>query len=478
MLGPTPPQAFLRQHATARSSESDNADDYDRWHLLSLTEEVHIGRDPRCPIVVEAHQHRSVSRHHAVVRPVQITAIGGAAKSGRPSDPRQMRWEICDLDSVNGTYVNGERLWGCQPLNLGDRIQLGQSGPLFSFEYQDATDTGLAYASIPTSQANPPTPPPRSSQGLRQNPQADVTLTQLFPILSTGKDLAHKAYLIPGAITVLVVVSLFLTVGEPSRFNPLLAGYLGAAGYYFVYQLCGKHKPWWLLVGTGAFTLLLLTSPVLSLFTWFFREILPGQIPSANEQLPLPTLFTRMLLGAGLMEELLKALPVLGVMLLGYFATPSRQDELGVREPLDGILLGAASAVGFTLLETLGQYVPNVTHVNALDIGASEAQLAGLQLLIPRLLGSIAGHMAYSGYLGYFIGLSVMVPQHRWRILLVGYGTASLLHALWNVMGSYSAVLLTVVGVLSYAFLVAAILKARALSPTRSQNFATRFARR
>jgi RsiW-degrading membrane proteinase PrsW (M82 family) len=31
-----------------------------------------------------------------------------------------------------------------------------------------------------------------------------------------------------------------------------------------------------------------------------------------------------------------------------------------------------------------------------------------------------------------------------------------------------------VVGVLSYAFLVAAILKARALSPNRAQNFATR----
>jgi RsiW-degrading membrane proteinase PrsW (M82 family) len=35
--------------------------------------------------------------------------------------------------------------------------------------------------------------------------------------------------------------------------------------------------------------------------------------------------------------------------------------------------------------------------------------------------------------------------------------------------------LLVVVGVLSYAFLMAAILKARVLSPTRSQNFATRF---
>jgi len=53
-------------------------------------------------------------------------------------------------------------------------------------------------------------------------------------------------------------------------------------------------------------------------------------------------------------------------------------------------------------------------------------------LLIPRILGSAAGHMAYSGYLGYFIGLSALKPRKRWPILGVGYFSASALHALWN----------------------------------------------
>jgi RsiW-degrading membrane proteinase PrsW (M82 family) len=83
--------------------------------------------------------------------------------------------------------------------------------------------------------------------------------------------------------------------------------------------------------------------------------------------------------------------------------------------------------------------------------------------------------MAYSGYFGYFIGLSVLKPKQRWQILGIGYVCASTLHALWNAAGYVSPLLLAVVGVLSYAFLAAAILKARALSPTRSQNFATRF---
>jgi RsiW-degrading membrane proteinase PrsW (M82 family) len=99
----------------------------------------------------------------------------------------------------------------------------------------------------------------------------------------------------------------------------------------------------------------------------------------------------------------------------------------------------------------------------------------GLQLLIPRILGSVAGHMAYSGYLGYFVGLAVLKPLKGKQILSVGYLSASALHALWNATGSINAFFLVVVGVLSYAFLMAAILKARVLSPTRSKNFATRF---
>ena len=126
------------------------------------------------------------------------------------------------------------------------------------------------------------------------------------------------------------------------------------------------------------------------------------------------------------------------------------------------------------MIETLGQYVPSVVSMNQLQTNWELSQLLGLQLLIPRLLGMISGHMAYSGYFGYFIGLSVLRPQARWSILLVGYMTAAGLHALWNTMGSFSPALLAIVGMVSYGFLAAAIVKARFLSPNRHQNFATR----
>jgi RsiW-degrading membrane proteinase PrsW (M82 family) len=306
------------------------------------------------------------------------------------------------------------------------------------------------------------------------HPKPDsVTFTQLFPLASTGRDLTQKAFLVPGILTVVVVVLMFAAVDQPAAFNMLLAIYLASAALYFVYRLCGKPKPWWVLLACALLTSLILVGPILPLFITIFRDILPGSLPNEGEVVSFMSLLIRMFFGAGLMEELLKALPVLGAYFLGRLLHSPWRERIGVWEPLDGILLGTASAVGFTLLETLGQYVPGIIDVT-LQAGGN-GQLAGLQLLIPRILGSVVGHMAYSGYFGYFIGLSVLKPSKRWQILLIGYVCAAALHALWNSTGVVSGLLLAVVGVLSYAFLGAAILKARALSPTRSQNFATRF---
>jgi RsiW-degrading membrane proteinase PrsW (M82 family) len=275
---------------------------------------------------------------------------------------------------------------------------------------------------------------------------------------------------------VVFVVLMFATVGRPQANQVIVAIYIAFAAYYFVYQLCGKPKPWWVLIGAALCTILILFSPLLDLFIFVFRTVLPGNLPSPQESITFTELLVRMFFGAGLMEELLKALPVIGAYLIGIGLPSPWRERIGVWEPLDGILLGTASAVGFTLLETLGQYVPDITQNATQQVGLVAAgQLVGLQLLIPRILGSVAGHMAYSGYLGYFIGLAVLKPRMSWQILLVGYLSAAALHALWNATGSINALLLVVVGVLSYAFLMAAILKARALSPTRSQNFATRF---
>jgi pSer/pThr/pTyr-binding forkhead associated (FHA) protein len=57
-----------------------------------------------------------VSPHHAVVR---FNASHG--------------WMVCDWQSSDGTYLEGERVRRCRPLSDGDEIRLGLRGPVLVF---------------------------------------------------------------------------------------------------------------------------------------------------------------------------------------------------------------------------------------------------------------------------------------------------------------------------------------------------------
>ncbi len=435
-------------------------------YSLLTTGEMVMGRDPNsCQILLDSHVYTMVSRRHATIRP-------SLTPDGRTS------FLLCDLGSANGTYLNGQILQGCQELQNGDRITLGSNGPQFFFEYQ------YQYNPQPPV-GTPQSAPPKNTAAFNSSPPPpstndDTSLSQLIPLLSAPKDLTRKAYLIPGIITVVFVVLLFFVQGY--LYQILLGAYLSGATLYFIYQLCGKPKPWWVLIASTVTTIVVLVSPILNLFIFVFRGILPGSIPEDPSNLSFPELFIRFFFGAGLLEELLKALPIIGFYLIGKSLASPRRERIGVWEPLDGILLGAASAVGFTLFETLGQYVPGRIAEVAQEMGTEAGLGAGLQLLIPRILGEVAGHMAWSGWFGYCIGLSILKPRLASRILPIGYLSASGLHGLWNSsaglagsLGVFVLGLLVVVGGISYVLFVTAIIKARALSPTREQNFATRF---
>jgi RsiW-degrading membrane proteinase PrsW (M82 family) len=250
--------AFLR----LVSSKVEVSESASRYSLLPGKEMV-IGRDPICQIVLDAMIYRMVSRRHAVVRPLSLATNSGCS------------WVICDLNSANGTFLNGEHLKGCQELHLGDRISLGADGPQFIFEYEviaQKTIINVSKATVLSSINN---------QSLSSK-QDSVSFTQLFPIISTGKDLTRKAYLIPGILTVVFVVLMFASVGHPQANQVIVGSYIAFAAYYFVYQLCGKSKPWWVLIAAALSTMLILLSPLLDLFIKVFRDILPGTLDTTS----------------------------------------------------------------------------------------------------------------------------------------------------------------------------------------------------
>lgn len=353
---------------------------------------------------------------------------------------------------------------------------------------------------------------------------ATPTKSQLIPVLTKWQDIGRKSELAPIVVTIMTVLLLFLTMdGDVISYdyqfvegNKIYGGtiftswyliliclYLMLLSLYFIRRVAGKDKSWAALIGVGLFTGYLLflfqTEHDFSGMYDFFHGTLAGGEPTAKDA--LTETFIKHFLGTGFFEETFKALPLFVIAIAGSFMPQEMRAKFGIEEPLDGILLGAASGGGFAFWETIGQYISRellknwkissavYLHGVPANLGAIGAWLAklndkqyaiviaqgkqmmgwqpGLSLLIPRSLGEAFGHMAYAGCFGYFIGLAVMKPEQRWKILAIGLVSSSLLHALWDSL-TFNNVLLAIVAILSYTVLAAGILKAREISPNRA----------
>jgi len=353
----------------------------------------------------------------------------------------------------------------------------------------------------------------------------EATRSQLIPVITKWNELGKTAQLGPVIFCIVVFFGMatfgsLTTIEYPilsadgkywldprewiytSNFLIMLAVFLTMVSLYFIYRMIGKNKSWYILLGSAGFTAYYLwLFHVDHYFVWmyeFFHLHLAGGEPDNNA--PFIQLFIQHFLGTGFFEEIVKALPIFALVIAGSYMTPEMKSKIGVEEPLDGILIGAASGGGFAVMETLLQYVPQdlVNRWTTIALAfrgitgrqATEAALAamrfddlraliqlgsnvlgtapGIKSLIIRSIDESFGHMAYAGYFGYFIGLSVIKPEQRWKILMIGLVSASIPHALWDTVLSMDTVPLeAAIALLSYAVLAAAVLKAREISPNR-----------
>lgn len=86
-----------------------------RRFLLSQ-ERILVGRDPAADVRFDADSDRQVSARHAEIR------WHGDG------------WQLRDLNSTNGTFLNGTRVHGDAALRDGDRVTLGMDGPALVVE--------------------------------------------------------------------------------------------------------------------------------------------------------------------------------------------------------------------------------------------------------------------------------------------------------------------------------------------------------
>ena len=205
---------------------------------------------------------------------------------------------------------------------------------------------------------------------------------------------------------------------------------------------------------------------------WFFlfREILPTDPSDLTASSGFFRTFFVMLFGAGLMEELMKATPILigAIITLRMNRLPASQPPsalarfFAVRGPLDGVLMGIFAGGGFILIETAVQYVPNaVAGVFNQTENLNEGFGAGLLLLLPRTIDGITGHMGYAAVFGYFIGLGVLRRKQFVPLVLAGWLLTSAIHAMWNSVNSHT--LFYILSLLTALLAAGALLKARQL---------------
>ena len=78
-----------------------------------------------------------VSEHHAVVR-----------------HSRSQGWLVCEWQSSDGTFLEGQQVQQCRRLEDGDEIRLGLKGPVLRFELEPSGSPAAAVAT-PTARATP-----------------------------------------------------------------------------------------------------------------------------------------------------------------------------------------------------------------------------------------------------------------------------------------------------------------------------------
>jgi serine protease Do len=92
----------------------------DQFDLAGL-QEITLGRDPKSTVAYDVQRDDEVSRRHVVIR---------------IKNDKELYFRLADLNSSNGTMLNGERIGGEVELLPDDVVELGSGGPKFTFDVQ------------------------------------------------------------------------------------------------------------------------------------------------------------------------------------------------------------------------------------------------------------------------------------------------------------------------------------------------------
>lgn len=151
-----------------------------------------------------------VSEHHAVVR-----------------FSRRHGWLVCDWQSRDGTYLEGQRIQRCRPLGDGDEIQLGTQGPVLVFRL---LETAGASASVTPTEAPQQAAPVPGHVGPIDIGGEAIPLGQIRSVMVQSEPLYPHIFSWWVLVSVGLLLLLPIRIGPVAIFWPLqlaaLAGWL------------------------------------------------------------------------------------------------------------------------------------------------------------------------------------------------------------------------------------------------------------
>jgi len=377
--------------------------------VLDSKELITFGRDKNCDVVLSNSGSSSVSRNHAKIFNGTLTDT-----------------------STNGTFVDGEKIHNSSiKLNGNEEIKFSSKGDTIQIKLN-----GFRTQSKDSDTSEVP------------------SYTKVVPISKSGfiEELASQPFFYPGIITVIAGIILFVILNSAIEtrdiiflyiYELFLGVYFGAMTIFFIRGISNLKTPLWVPIGSALLVAIIYILGIpFYLLSFIFR---PDAIMSFIDSNNLIERFIGHFVGAGLMEELFKSIPVWIACILApsLYRLKIGGFKKGKITPTLTVLIGASGAIGFIIIETLFEYVPKIQD----ELGYEW----GLMLLIPRFITGIAGHVAWSGVFAYFIGLMFYYKKVNISYPIMGWLIASVLHGLWNATsGSLFSVAVAVISFIGF----------------------------
>lgn len=235
----------------------------------------------------------------------------------------------------------------------------------------------------------------------------DRVATRIYTLLT----LVSRAIVILLALLILVGIGGFSALTDPqigllTVFSAIPA--LGLAAYVW-YTDTTTSEPLSLLVGTF----------LLGVLTANFAAVLNSLLQPYFQGLAFLGSVLFFFLVVGPVEETVK---LLAVRLFAY--SKDRFDAV-----VDGAVYGAMAGLGFAFIEN-ALYITDNVPAGELDMGLSLIGIGGGITAVRAVAGP--GHVIYSAFAGYYLGLAKFNPKNRGPIVVKGLLIASFIHATYN----------------------------------------------